>query len=122
MTITWELGISSATAISLIPKFSYRRSKRQIRRMERSRNTGELFIYKHGDFTKYRVPVTFLSNFDSGIVNSWWDTNTQLLFFITSGGVTEVNSVMIMGSESPLQQMQKPFSEFFKGTIRLEGY
>lgn len=121
MSVTWELGITSATAVTLNVLHSHKRRKRQIRNAHRARAGGH-YLYKWGDFEKFRVPVEFLSPANAGIVNSWWDTNTQLILFITSGGSTQVNSVMIMNDESPLQQMQKPWFEHFKGVIDLEGY
>ena len=121
MSITWELGISSATAIPLVVDFSYKRRKRKIQSKHRARD-GSLYLYKWGDYPRFRVKVEFLTNSQSGIVNSWWDSDTELLFFITSGGVTEVNSVMMTDTESPIKQMQRPSAEYFKGVINLEGY
>ncbi len=120
-SIVWSLGISSADAVPLVVDFTYKRRKRKVSSNHRSLD-GSLYMYKWSDYEKFRVRVNFLTNSQSSLVNSWFDTNTALLLFVVSGGVTEVNSVKMVDAESPIQQMQLPYVEYFKGVINLEGY
>ena len=121
MSTTYELGISSATAIQLYPDWNYKAGKKQIRNQHRTRQGG-LYIYKWSDYPQFKFSVDIVPAADAAIINSWWDTNTELLFFVTSGGVTEVNSVLIVNDESPMDQRTKPYDNYWKGAIQLEGY
>jgi len=119
---TFELGISSATVALFYPEFeSYSQGKKQIRDDHRTK-TGKLFQYKYGDYSMINMDVNYLPASDAALVNSWWDTNTDLLLFVTSDSVTEVFSVHIMNTETPLSSYNKPYDNLFKGVVKLEGY
>ncbi len=118
---TYELGTSSADAVTILPEFSYKFPMKQERSQHRTKN-GKLFIYKWGEYQKFRVPVTFVSASDTALVNSWWNTNTELLYFVTSGSTTDVYSVFITNAEQPFSQFTKPYDWKFNGKLKLETY
>lgn len=118
---TYELGISSSDAVTLYPEFDYKAEKKQKRSDHRTRS-GKLYSYKWYDVQKFDFDLSWVNESISGIINSWFDARTELLFFITSGGSTEVHSVMIMNDETPMSEFQKPYQNYYKGTIKLEGY
>lgn len=120
-SIVWTLGITSTDAVPLLVDFTYKRRKRQIRSEHRALG-GSLRIYKWGEYERFRVRVDHMAGAQLYKVNSWFDNNSELLLFISCGGVTEVNSVKIMDNESPIAQTSRPYHDLFKGVINLEGY
>lgn len=121
MSTTYELGITSATAITLYPEYDLKIEEKQIRNEHRSKS-GKLRVYKWGDYNRINFNVNWLAAADAAIVNSWWDSNTELLFFVTSDTATQVYSVMILNKETPMNQFNAPYREYYKGKILLEGY
>lgn len=121
MSTTFELGISSATAVTLYPEWDYWEGEKQIRTEMRAKS-GRLRLYKWYDYEKISFSNNWVPASDAAVVNSWWDSNTKLLFFITSGSATEVHSVMLMNDDTPLAAYNKPYNNYFKGKIELEGY
>ncbi len=121
MALTFELGISSADAVTLYPEYDYKGGEVQLRNQMRT-PSGKGYLYKHGDYKKFQFSIQFLPASDASLVNSWWDTNTELLFFITSSTATEVHSVVIMNKDTPFQQFNKPYADKYKGKVLLEGY
>lgn len=121
MSTTYELGISSADAVTLYPEWDYFKGERQVRTEHRSKS-GKLKLYKWYDFEKISFQNNWVTASNAALVNSWWDSNTELLFLITSDSTTEVHSVMIMNDETPMAAYNKPYNDHFKGKIELEGY
>lgn len=121
MGLVFELGISSATAITLEPNYDYSNKKRKNETVIRTKS-GKAKKYKWGDFRSIRFTLDYVSTADAAVVNSWFDTDTKLLFFVTSDTATEVNSVMLFGEESPFKMFNKPYDSLYKGSILLETY
>lgn len=120
MSIVYQLGPTSSTAITLYPGDDLEIGKVLISVQNRS-SIGRLFQHKQGTYNKIKIPIEFIPSSDASIVNSWWASQTKLLFFVTSG-TTAVYSCMIMGDSWPMQSMNKPYENRFKGTVQLEGY
>ncbi|NIP50488.1 MAG: hypothetical protein GWN13_00650, partial [Phycisphaerae bacterium] len=59
---------------------------------------------------------------NASIVNSWWSSRAELLYFVTSDTMTDVYSVMIMNKENPLGGYNKPYDTYRKGKLILESY
>lgn len=122
MPLVFELGVSSSDAITIEPKQgSYLIEDEQIRADTRTRG-GKKYEYKWGEFTRIGFEVEFITNSDRDTINDWFDNRTELLFFITSGGTTEVHSVMIMNNKSPISKLVKPYTDQWMGNINLETY
>ena len=148
-SIVFKLGISSSDAITIRPNFDYSGSKRKIETNIKTRS-GRGYNYKWGEYLKFFISMDYVSGQNATIVNSWWSTNTELLFFKQSehpveygllegsGGFflledsgkmtletsysTEVFSVMIISNNKPFSQFVKPLNYYYKGEINLEGY
>jgi len=117
----YELGISSADAIQLYPEYDYAPDLRKIETVMRT-PSGRMWAYKWGDYHRWKFTVNYVPVADAAVVNSWYDTNTELLFFVTSGSATEVNSVMLRGKSRPLIGYNKPYNDQMRGKIQLETY
>lgn len=121
MALIFKLGISSVDAITIRPEYSASFGEKQIR-SEVLTQRGRRYVYKWGDYEEIKLPVDYVSGTNASVINSWWDTNTELLFFITSDTATEVHSVFITNKSRPLAKYVKPYDTYLKGTIQLEGY
>jgi len=121
MSTTYELGISSETAITLYPEYDMKNGEKQIRNEHRSKS-GKLRLYKWGDYNKISFSLNWVPAADAAIVNSWWDSNTELLFLVTSDTETQVYSVMILNTDTPLSEYNAPYRDYCKGKVQLEGY
>lgn len=121
MALTFELGISSSDAVTLYPEYNYKGGDVQLKNQARTLS-GKLYLYKRGDYEKFQFSVNYLPASDASLVNSWWDTNTKLLFFINSSTATEVHSVILMNKDTPFQQFNIPYADKYKGKVLLEGY
>lgn len=121
MSVIFELGPTSATAVTLRPEHDYEPDTEKIEDSYRSKS-GHLYVYKWSDYETIRFSVEYVGGNAASLINSWWQSNTQLLFFVTSGGVTDVHSVMLRGDNRPLRKFNKPGAQYFRGKILLEGY
>lgn len=125
MAVTFQLGISSVDAITIKPEYSSTFGKKQLR-SEILTQVGRRFVYKWGDYDQIKLKVDYVSGTNAATINGWWDTNTELLFFINSGigeqAETEVHSIFIANKTKPLSKYVKPYDNYLKGSIILEGY
>lgn len=119
--MTYELGPSSATAAELYPEYDYKKRTNKIETKHRSLS-GKQYTYKWSTFDEFEFSVDWVTASDMSVINSWWESDTDLLFFITSDSTTEVHSVRIQGEETPLTEYNKPYDNFYKGKIRLSTY
>jgi hypothetical protein len=113
----FRLGINSATALTLEPEFDYTDSLTKLEQVHRLQN-GDMYRYKTGAYDKFKFKLRFFPSSDAAIVNSWWESNTELSFFVDS----DVSSVMLTNKAKPIGQFQKPHTDLMTGTIELEGY
>ena len=121
MSITYSLGITSATEVELIPEWSYKNGDTM--KYSRYRTAaGRLYQYKWHDYKKISFPTKFVTSETMSIVNSWWNTQTKLLFFVNDGGTVSVTSVFIVNKDAPFRENIKPYTEYWQGAIELEEY
>ena len=119
MTSRVMLFPSSGNHVDLYPEWDVKNESRKIEDKHRVRSGGS-YTYKWGDYFREKFSLTDVNSSDACIINSWWNTNTDLLFTTDSG--TTVNSVHIENKKTPLGQYMEPYDSLFKGTIELEGY
>lgn len=117
----YYIGMNHATKIELFPEYDFKIAKKQIRDQHRSKS-GRLRLYKWADYNRIEFSLTWIQDADAVIINSWWDTNTELLFYVTSDSTTDVYSVMILNTDTPLSQYDAPYIDHRKGKMLLEGY
>lgn len=110
---------SSGNEVTLEPEWDFDRRDMQVKTEHRTRS-GKRYVYRWGTYPKFSFGIQFVSSSTAAIVNSWWITNTKLLF-VESGG-TQVYSVMLVANDAPVGQYQKPYTDLYRGKIDLEGY
>ena len=121
MAITYELGITSVTAIQFYPDWEYSNGDTMVKSKHRTR-TGNLYQYKWNDYGKISFNATWVTSETKSIVNSWWSSQTKLLWFVNDGSTVDVSSVMLVNNEAPFKVNIKPYTEYWKGPIELEEY
>lgn len=122
MSLVYELGTSSNTAIVLRPEYSSKPKNRKQTRSDLRARTGVHYKYIWATYDKILLNLNYVPASDAAIVNSWWESGSDLLLFITSDSITEVRSVQVMNKEIPFSQFTKPYDNLMKGKIELEGY
>ena len=117
--MSYLLFPSSGNHVSFEPEWDFERTDTQVKN-EHVTRAGKRYVYKWGSYVKFAFGVTFASSSDAAVVNSWFITNTKLLFLSTSD--TAVYSVMLIGSDIPFSKFQKPYTDRYMGKIELQGY
>lgn len=117
--MSYLLFPSSGNHVSLEPEWNFDRKDTQVKTEHRTRS-GKRYVYQWGSYTKFSFGVEFVNSSTAAIINSWWITNTKLMLKSTSDAA--VYSVMLVATDLPLGQFQKPYDDLFKGKIDLEGY
>lgn len=115
----FRLFVDSATGVDVEPEWDYERKDKKIEDRHRARSGAE-FVYKWGEYIGIEFSVKFVNSSFQAIVNSWWNTNTDLLFMEVGG--TEVFSVHIVNKDTPVGKVIKPYVDQFQGKIKLGGY
>lgn len=115
----YRLFVDSSTGLDVLPTYDFDQLDKKTENRFRSRNSN-LYIYKWSSYKKFKVPVSFVNSSYAAIVNSWWLSNTRLLFAVS--GNAAVNSVVISNSDLPIGQYIKPYITLLKGVIELETY
>lgn len=117
--MTYVLFISSGVDVSFNPEYDFTDQESKIETRHRTKS-GREYVYKWGDYKKFKFSVSYVNSSFKSIVNSWWNTNTELLFM--KQGETQVYSVRLGGKKSPIGKFIKPYDDNFKGTIDLGTY
>lgn len=117
--MSWLLFPSSGNHVTLEPEWDFARKDAQVKD-EHVTRAGKRYVYKWGSFVRFMFGLEFVSSADAAVINSWYMTNTKLLF-VESGGA-DVYSVMLVGKEVPMSGYVKPYDDLYRGTIDLQGY
>jgi len=117
--MAYLLFISSGVDVSFDPEYDF--SNALIKKESRQRTpSGREYVYKWGDFRQWKFTVNYVNSNFMSIVNSWYSQNTELLFM--KEGETQVYSVRLLGSESPITEFVMPYDNLFVGEIELGTY
>lgn len=115
----FRLGTSSEDTITIEPEWNYKPDAKKLEKKHRLEN-GSLYRYKTGDYESISFSVKYFDSSDAAIVNSWWQSNANLVFFAFSD--TQVSSVQLSNNGKPFNKYQEPYDNLMQGTIKLEGY
>lgn len=115
----FRLFIDSSTGIDVDPEWSYEDMGKKIEDRHRARDGSE-YVYKWGEFDRFKVPVSYVNSEFKSVVNSWWSSNVDLKWMEEGGSV--VYDVRITNSEKPINSVIRPYNDLFSGVIELESY
>ena len=115
----YRLFVDSSTGVDVQPEYDYKEKDKKVESRHRSAN-GDEYVYKWGDIGFVQFKVMFVNSAFKSMVNSWWGDNTDLLWMEEGG--TVVTSVHLINKTKPIDGLQKPYSDLFKGKIELGTY
>lgn len=113
------LFVDSSHSLTLNPETNYKEGGKKVEDRHRVRNGAE-YVYKWGDYDAWKFGVRYVNSEFKATVNSWWNTNTDLLF--KSSESTQVHSVRLTNGDLPIGEYETPYTDKFAGTIELETY
>ena len=116
----FRLFVDSSNGVDVDPDWEYSEEDEKIESRHRVRS-GKSYVYKWGEYKKRIVPVSFVNSEFKSIVNSYWNTNTDLLF-MEVGVASSVTSVRIVNDALPIGAFIMPYTNLFSGVIELETY
>ena len=105
--------------LTILPEPNFQRRDTKLQDEHRGR-TGKRFVYKWGEYYLTRFGVKFVNSMDTSIINSWWSSNTKLLWIVGTGA--QVESVQLLGDDLPLGEYAVPALDQYEGTIELGTY
>ncbi len=117
--MAFRLFVDSNNGVTLEVEYDYDDQREKIEDRHRVRNGGQYF-YKWSAFDKISFSVKYVNSSTRSIVNSWWESNTDLLF--KDENETKVYSVHLLNDNLPISKFIKPHDDLWQGTIELEGY
>lgn len=107
--------------IAIEPGNAYREMEILEPRFRIRTHDGVLHTYTgSGSRRRFEVPLTWISSKDVADINSWWDTGSDLRFYIDDDNPGSFFSVRIVGDVSPFQQYQRPYTDYMQGKLILE--
>ncbi len=117
--MAYRLFVDSSNGVTINPDYGYKLEDSKIENEHRVR-TGARYVYKWGSFNKWSIPVSYVNSSFMAIVNSYWQSNTALLF--KSESAAAVYSVQVTNDKLPIAEFIKPYDTLYKGVIELETY
>lgn len=111
--------MDSSNGVSLYPEYDFKEKDKKTEVRDRTPSGAE-YVYKFGSYGGRSFGVTWVDSSTKAIVNSWWVSNTALLFM--REGDTAVFSCRLTNDNTPVNQLMKPYHDQWKGTIELETY
>ena len=115
----FRLFVDSNNGVTIYPEYDFKEDDKKIESRFRSKS-GLEFVYKFGDYRQFKFGVKFVNSEFKSIVNSWWNSNTDLLFMEEGG--TEVFSVHLNSKNKPINKFIRPYTTLFSGKIELGEY
>ena len=114
-----RLFVDSSNGVTIESDWDYEERDKKLEDKHRTRGGGR-YVYKWGSYRSWKIPVSYVNSSFAAIVNSWWVSNTQLLF--KSESAAAVYSVQLTNDAKPLGKFVRPYDTLFAGTIELETY
>ena len=105
----------------LAPGWDYERVTARNRTDDRTRAGALYTTLNPGGFTRFRLPLSWVSSLDRSIVTSWWKSGAELLYAEDDTFPFSCHNVRIMGLEEPFQTSMEPhYQAYYAGEIVLE--
>lgn len=115
----YRLFVDSDNGLDVAPQYDYTEADKKVESRHRTRSGNE-YVYRFGGYEHIKMSVMFVNSAFKSIVNSWWDSNADLLW-MEEGGI-EVHSVHLVNKELPIGKPVKPYTDQFRGKIELGSY
>lgn len=117
--MAYRLFVDSSNGVTITPEYNFKEEGKKIENVHRVRS-GAQYVYLWGSYNKWKFTVKYVNSEFKSIVNSWWETNTNLLFM--EEGSSKVSTVRLSSKKLPVGKYMKPYDNEFQGVIELETY
>lgn len=117
--MSFRLFVNSDTGLDVNVEYDFKDTGQKFESRHRVRSGAE-FVYRWGEWTEKKFSVAYVNSAFNSIVNSWWSTNTDLLWMEV--GDTVVTSVHLINKSKPIDGFVKPYDDLFRGKIELGTY
>ena len=117
--MSYRLFVDSNTGIDVFPEYNYKEMHEKVENRQRTK-TGAEYVYKFGDFKKFKFDVKFVSTSDYLLINEWWSENTLLIFKET--GASQEFNIRLSSRRQPVNRFIKPHNDLYRGTIEMSTY
>lgn len=117
--MAWRLFVDSSNGVTIEPEYDFAQLDELILNAHRARG-GRNYRYKWGSFNKWKMSVRYVNSSFMSVVNSYWTSNTTLLF--KSESLSAVYTVALINKSLPIANFEKPYIDLYKGIIELETY
>lgn len=113
----------TGSLVTIVPEYSFAIAKTKEEARHRA-HSGKLYQYLFNVYSKFEIPLNWVSSSDRTLMNSWWETNTNLEFYDdVEGAPSSFFDVRITNDIDPFPSFVRPyFQEFYEGTLVLEEY
>lgn len=118
---TSETSVFSNTrdVLAVAPDFDYIPGAVKEMDVHRTKGGGR-YEYRWGEYKRFSIPVSWVTNSFQSQTDSWWGAGTELLW-TDNHGVT-VSSVRLTNEERPIARVEAPYLDQFGGDLELETY
>lgn len=110
---------STIAYLDFDPEYDYKKGDKKIEDTHRAKS-GDLYQYKWGEYNVAEFTIEFLSPSDKDIINTWWSSNTSLMFHNNLTG--ENWPCKIMNKSVPVNQLIKPYFDQYKTKLLVEEF
>ncbi len=115
----FRLYVNSANGVDVNVEYDFKDTGRKFESRHRVRSGAE-YVYKWGEWTELKFSIAFVNSEFKSIVNSWWSSNTDLLW--KEVDVAGITSVHLINKSKPVDRLVKPYNDLFRGKIELGTY
>lgn len=105
--------------ITVSPEYDYKTSGKKIEDVHRTKS-GSQYRYNWGDFDSVEFSLRYVNLHRYGVLNNWWGENKDLLFSNWFTGDSWL--VHITNRTKPIDKVEKPYIDLYKGKLILETY
>lgn len=107
--------------LTVAPTYDYTREQVLDRTDDRTR-AGALYTYVVGSgYTTVKLPLEWVVPADRTLINSWWKSGSNVLFFEDSNQSSSFLTMRIVGVEEPFQTSIEPhYQAYYAGEIVME--
>lgn len=114
------VSVNSISSVFCVdPEYDFVADEKKNSVSDRTRG-GDRFTYHNGVFNIFKFSIRYVSDQDKVVLNSWWINNTSL--YLIDGVNSNYYPVKIMNSEPPIDSLEHPYVNLWRGIINLESY
>lgn len=116
----WDDVLSMIDPITIHPEYSYKENAR-LNKNERRTLGGNLHTYKWSKSFAWNVPLEYLSDSHTDLINWWWTNQFNLAFTIDTSDAESTYTCRIVNDRQPIHTLHRSYNDTWKGVLQLES-